>query len=335
MYKYIDQFPFHLKNGLSTIMTTPPSETKITNIVIAGMGGSGIGAEFTRKWIEKDCIIPLHIVKDYNIPAFVNKHTLFIASSYSGNTEETLEAVEQAEKSGAFMAVITSGGQLMNKAKMNQWAFVQLPDNIPAPRAALGYSVTAQIRLIQSFGLLKNNMTRQIRDAVSSIIYWKEEIQHQAQIIAGKIAGKISAIYTSSDLEPVGLRFRQQIAENGKSLAWHHVLPEMNHNELVGWTSFNPNLVAIFIRSSDESKRLQMRMNITEDIISQYAGNQIEIWPKGKGLIGESLYLVHLLDWISYYIAEIQGVDVMEIDVINYLKESLQYTLSGRATKVA
>jgi glucose/mannose-6-phosphate isomerase len=335
MYKLIDQFPFHLKDGLSTIMITSPTIESIDNIVIAGMGGSGIGAEFIKSWINNKCQVPIHISKDYHIPYFVNKNTLFIASSYSGNTEETLNATMLAEKKGAHIAVISSGGQLLDQAKKKNWTNIQLPENIPAPRAALGYSVTAQLRLIQAYDLLGENITPAIKDAISSLIYWKEEIQHQAQVIAGKINGKMPVIYSSSELEPVALRFRQQLAENSKCLSWNHTLPEMNHNELVGWTTLNPNLVSIFIRSSNECEKLLTRMKITQDVVSKYSGYHIELWSKGRGLIGESLYLLHLLDWVSYYVAEQQGVDVMEIDVINYLKEKLAEIKNEEELKVA
>jgi glucose/mannose-6-phosphate isomerase len=124
-------------------------------------------------------------------------------------------------------------------------------------------------------------------------------------------------------MEPVAVRLRQQINENSKALCWHHVVPEMNHNELVGWTEKNENLAVLYLRNDDDYSRNVVRMDINKKIIGQYAGDIIEVYSKGESLAEKALYLVHLGDWISWYLAELRGVDALEVNVIDFLKGEL------------
>ena len=323
MYALIEQFPSQLLEGLNAKISIRFEDREIRNILVAGMGGSGIGADFTATWVQPACRVPFQVVKDYEIPEYVNEHTLLIASSYSGNTEETLSACTLAHKKGARIIALTSGGKLREMALENNWDLIGLPSNIPAPRAALGYSLVAQLRILHRFGFIEESVWEQLKAGASMLQANRENMQKEARKLAYHFRGKTPVIYTTRPLEPVAVRFRQQLAENSKMLSWHHVLPEMNHNELVGWHGDQPQLAAIFLRHSHEQSRHQLRLEITKEEVGKLAGSQFEIQGRGEGLITQSIYLVHLLDWVSYYLAELNGVDVMAIEIIDYLKEQL------------
>ena len=150
-----------------------------------------------------------------------------------------------------------------------------------------------------------------------------EEIKNKAEKIAALIKGKIPVIYTSDRMEAVAVRFRQQINENSKFLAWHHVIPEMNHNELVGWKDVYDNIAVIYFRNKDDFRRNAVRMDINKEVISKYCDSIIEIYSKGQSLVEKSMYFVHLGDWVSWYLAELRGVDALEVNVIDHLKGEL------------
>ena len=151
----------------------------------------------------------------------------------------------------------------------------------------------------------------------------QDQICDRAHQIAGVLDTKLPVIYATRRMEPVAVRFRQQLNENSKMLAWHHVIPEMNHNELVGWRSNHNDKAVVFLRNRDDFPRNQKRIEIIKEVIGNFSSSLIDIYSRGNSLIQQSMYLVHLLDWVSVYIADNRGVDAMEIKVIDYLKSSL------------
>ncbi|MBK7410480.1 MAG: bifunctional phosphoglucose/phosphomannose isomerase [Saprospirales bacterium] len=325
MHQLILDFPDQLREALSIgkAASIRPLDRDIRQIVVAGMGGSGIGADFVAAFIRDKCKAPLLVVKDYVLPAYVGENTLLIASSYSGNTEETLAACRQGMERGARIVAITSGGTLSELARENGWDQVLLPAGQPAPRACLGYSMVAQLSVLQHLGLIGPTLLEEISAAAPFLESLHEEFHEKAKQIAGFLLGKIPVLYTTGALEPVAVRFRQQLAENSKMLSWHHVLPEMNHNELVGWRRDQPGLAAIFFRHSGESPENKLRLDITREVVSEFAASRLEIFAKGETFTAQTLYLVHLVDWISLYLAELQGLDAMEIRIIGFLKEEM------------
>lgn len=330
MYQLIESFPGQLREALAIgeAAAVRPPDRDIRQIAVAGMGGSGIGADFAGAFIRGESKTPLLVVKDYDLPAWVDSHTLLIASSYSGNTEETLSACRQAMERGALIVAITAGGKLSEMAAENGWDIVQLPAGQPAPRACLGYSLVAQLSVLVKMGFIAPSVLDTIRTSAGLLEADRELFHEKAQQIAGFLKDKITVVYSTIPLEPVALRFRQQLAENAKMLSWHHVVPEMNHNELVGWRRDQPNLVAIFLRHSGESPSNGLRMTITREVVSEFASGRLEITGKGANLVEQTMFLVHLFDWVSWYLAELQGIDAMEIRIIDYLKEEM-----ARATR--
>ena len=296
---------------------------EIKNVFIAGLGGSGIGGDFLISFVRNECKVPIVVNKSYDIPAFVGKGTLAVCSSYSGNTEETLHAMKLIEDSGAKIVCITSGGKMLEWAQSKSYDFVKLPENWASPRACLGYSLAQQVGVLTKMGLINEDCLEQIRYMPDFLESEEHGIKEKAKEIAAKLIEKIPVIYIEDSLEPVALRFRQQINENSKMLCWHNVIPEMNHNELVGWKERNDQLAVMFFRSKQDYERNQIRMDINKEIISNLTDTVIEIPAKGISLLERSFYFIHLGDWISFYLSQMNGVDSIEVDVIDYLKKEL------------
>lgn len=300
-----------------------PSQHPIKNVLLSGLGGSGIGGDFVTEFLKDELKIPYIVNKGYDIPAFVGPETLAIASSYSGNTEETLKAVDQMLLTGAKVVCVASGGKLVEIAKEKGLDYIQLPDNWPSPRACLGFSFVQQLFILHKLGLISDKSIQSVNSSISLLNAEIDDIHAKAKMIANMLYGKIPVIYITDRMESVAVRFRQQINENAKMLCWHHVIPEMNHNELVGWRAKNDDLAVIFFRNKDDHPRNQIRIDINKEIIGNYTSSLIEVYSKGNNLIERSLYFVHLVDWITVYLAEIRKVDSIEVKVIDYLKSEL------------
>lgn len=325
MNELIARFPDQLKEALQIgkKAVLKAHTEQLNNIYIAGLGGSGIGANFVAEFVKDECKIPITVGKGYSIPASVGKNTLAIASSYSGNTEETLSSFEQIEKTGAKIVVVSSGGKLIKIAKEKGYDFVQVPGGWPSPRACLGFSFVQQLFVLHKLGLIGDSTIKSVESSIPKLEAQMEEIKLEAKEIAERLDKKIPIIYTTDRMASVAIRFRQQINENAKMLCWHHVIPEMNHNELVGWRDHKEDWAVVYLRNDDDFKRNAVRMDINKEIISKYADTIIEIYSKGDDLVEKALYLVHLCDWISWYLSVLNGADSIEIDVIDYLKNEL------------
>src|SRR5687768_1856515 len=300
-----------------------PLEGEVNTIYAAGLGGSGIGADFVGAFIQDECKVPFVVKKGYSVPAFVNNTCLAIANSYSGNTEETLIAYDKMKASGARIICVASGGKLIEKAKADGFDFVQVPSDWPSPRACLGYSLTVQLWILHHLGFISDKYIREIQSSIELLRSESEDIHEKAKDIANRLHNRIPVIYIEDRMEPVAVRLRQQINENSKALCWHHVVPEMNHNELVGWREKNEDLAVLYLRNEDDYHRNSVRMDINKGIISQYVDEIIEVQSKGNTMVERALYLVHLGDWVSWYLAQLRGVDALEVKVIDYLKGEL------------
>ncbi len=320
----IQGFPAQLKRAIEIGEKAKIGKNKfpIRNILISGLGGSGIGGTILSNVLRDDISVPVIVNKEYQIPAFVNENTLVIISSYSGNTEETLSALMQAFKKNAQIVCITSGGLIQEYAETNDIDFVNIDGGSP-PRAAFGQSFIQLLYILFHLGLLEDGFKKYLQDAITLMETEEEAIKTQAKEIAQKLNGKIPVIYSDAKFEGVSIRFRQQINENSKMLCWHHVVPEMNHNELVGWREKNEHIAVVFIRNNHDFERNQERMEFTKEVVSQYASDVIEIYSKGDYDLVRSMYLIHITDWVSYYLAELKGVDAVEVDVISKLKSKL------------
>ena len=324
MNDYISDFTKHLSEALeigrSTIMDE--SVADIHNVLICGLGGSGIGGTIVSDIISDQIDIPVSATKDYSIPNFVDENTLVIASSYSGNTEETLYALEACQVRMAQIACVTSGGKLAELAKAKGFNLIQIPGGHP-PRAMFGYSFTQLFFILHHYGLIDDSFQLEFEKGITLLDECEEGIKSEAKQLADKLFDTTPVIYTAAGFEGVGIRFRQQINENSKMLCWHHVIPEMNHNELLGWRINTDKLGVVYFRNKSDYDRNQVRIDINKEVLAKYTDNINEIWSKGDTKIENSLYHIHLGDWVSWYLSEMNKVDAIEIDVINFLKGSL------------
>ncbi len=294
----------------------------IQNIVISGLGGSGIGGSIVSELIADSCSVPVIINKDYHLPAFVNASTLLIISSYSGNTEETLSAMEQGMAKQAQIVCISSGGKVLELAKQHQFDFIEIPGGFP-PRSCIGYSLVQLLKVMVNKGFAKASLFTDLEKAIQLLDHDSSSIKKEAQDIATKLKGKLPVIYSLGTSEGVAVRFRQQINENSKMLCWHHTFPEMNHNELVGWTEKNDSLVVLTFHTSFDFKRTLKRYEVCKPIFQKFSSGVIDISAKGESKLEQFLYLIHIGDWISCYIADLKGIDPVEVNVINHLKSEL------------
>lgn len=325
MNTLIERFPEQLKEAMEIgeSATILPYDQKIELVYVAGLGGSGIGGDFVAELIKDECKIPYLVGKGYSVPAYLNENTLAIVSSYSGNTEETLNALKGIEASGAKVIVISSGGKLIEIAKEKGYDHIVVPGNWPSPRACLGYSLVQQLYVLNKLELISDTFKSQLKSSIDLIKFDMDSIKEKAERIAKLLHNKIPVIYTTDRMESVAVRLRQQINENSKMLCWHHVIPEMNHNELVGWKDVNNDLAVIFFRNKDDYPRNAVRMDINKEIILKYTNTVIDVYSKGQSLIEKNMYFVHLGDWVSWYLSDLRGVDSIEVNVINYLKGEL------------
>ena len=324
MNDYINDFSNHLREAIEIANNTTlsPYTKEIRNILICGLGGSGIGGTIVSDIISSKVNIPIAATKDYSIPNFVNEHTLVIANSYSGNTEETLYALEKCQARGAEIAVITSGGKLKTIAEENKYNKIIIPGNQP-PRAMFGYAFTELFFMLNHYGIIDDSFKADFDKAITMIDTEKADIQKQAMDLAKKMYKQTPVIYVAKGFEGVAVRFRQQLNENSKMLGWHNVVPEMNHNELLGWRTNVDDLAVVYFRNKCDYDRNQIRMDINKKVISKFTSNITEIWSKGDSLIENSLYHISLGDWVSWYLSEMNNVDAIEIDVIDFLKGEL------------
>lgn len=325
MLGMIKGFPVQLKEameiGVKANITKPEQNASL--VYVTGMGGSGIGADFVASFIRTVCPVPYLVNKGYDSPKYINEKSIVVASSYSGNTEETLSNVSQCFKQGARVICIASGGKLIDFALKNKLDHILLPSNWSSPRACLGYSLVSQMFILYKLGLIADDFQKDLSMAIQLLETESISIQEKANHLALSIYNKTCIIYSTDRIEPVAVRFRQQINENAKRLCWHHVIPEMNHNELVGWREHRPDLAVVFLRNSDDTERNSERIELTKEVIGNFAGTTIEVYSKGKSLIEKNLYLVHLLDYTSVFLAEMNKVDPVEVKVIDFLKNEL------------
>lgn len=336
MYNRIFDLPEQLKDALKIgkdWKINPDEFADIKNIVVIGMGGSAIGGDLARTFLASKLLIPFQVIRNYQLPEYVDDETLVIASSYSGNTEETLAALDDALRRKAMIAAITTGGMLEEVAKLNEIPLVKLPEGLQ-PRAAIGYSFVPLMIFLEKIGLIKNvgpeleAVIKHLTNARELFIEDAKAKDNPAKNLAEKIHGKIPIIYTGPTLiDTIGLRWKGQICENSKNLAFVNQYAEFNHNELVGWADaikkHKDSLIVIQLRDNDDHPQVYKRMDIVKTIISELGIEVIDIKSAGPSQLSRLFYLIMFGDFLSYYLAVLNEVDPSPVLVINRLKGML------------
>ncbi|MCS7085709.1 MAG: bifunctional phosphoglucose/phosphomannose isomerase, partial [Bacteroidia bacterium] len=271
----------------------------VDNVVLAGLGGSAFGGEVVKNMLYGKLKTPFVVSRGYDLPAWVGSRTLVMLSSYSGNTEETLSAAEIAHKTGAACVCVTHGGRLADFARDRRLPVFVLPAGFP-PRAAVAYSIVAQLYVLKNFGLIaEDDFLPSLREALD--VLRERKVQSFALECAAALHDRVPVVYAPDPYESVAVRFRQQINENAKMLCWHHVLPEMNHNELVGWEHpkwLCEKTTTVFLRGADEHPRHAPRFDFTREVVVRKGARTLELVAVGNTLPARLFYLIHVCDWI-------------------------------------
>ncbi len=332
MNELISSFPNQLENAYSdfqklSLSNFEKADREILNVVIVGLGGSGIGGNLIQTLTRSLLNVPYQVCKTYNLPNYIGRNTLFIASSFSGDTEETLASLDEAQRKGAYIACLTSGGKVQEIANQKGFDLVPLKSLAACPRAHLPYSAISLLLLLHHYNLIDTDFENEIKQTVSSLEKNNEEIKTEAKELAIPLKEKLPILYADAILEPMLIRFQQQINENAKQLCHVAVFPEMNHNELVGWhlpKDILSKTHILLFHSDYDHERVNKRMEICETIFNKHTDSITHISAKGSSFLEQVFYLIYLTDWVSYYLAEENGVDPFPVEVINYLKSSLQ-----------
>jgi glucose/mannose-6-phosphate isomerase len=335
MYDRIYQFPSQFEDGLKrTLEVQLPNWDKNTigNIVVAGMGGSAIGGDLVRSYLAERLNIPFLICRNYTLPHFVNSSSLVFLSSYSGNTEETLSAFEDASRRDAKIICLTSNGKVEDISTNEKIPYVRLPKGFQ-PRAALGYSFAPILSMLERVGLVQGEEAniKKTKDFLdSNREKYRVEIEadkNEAKKLASQLQGKLPIIYSSCDrFDAVSYRWKGQFCENAKMLAFNNVFPEFNHNELVGWkvlSDYRDDLIVVILKDKEDHPRIQKRMAIVKDIIEKQNVEVKEVESCGEGLLSRMFSLIQLGDFSSFYLAILNQEDPSPVKVIDYLKNEL------------
>jgi glucose/mannose-6-phosphate isomerase len=306
--------------------------TGVRSIVVAGIGGSAIGGDLVQSYLSGQLSIPLTVNRGYELPQFADEGSLIIASSYSGNTEETLSMFEEAAHRKLRIICITTGGKLGARAKeLGLISIAQRPGM--QPRAALACSFVPILLLLDRMGLAHSEEAN-LNAAASLLDVLAERYgtghlseSNPAFALAGQLTHRIPAIYSANDYEAVNLRWRGQLQENAKHLAFGSLLPEMNHNEINGWmhpVDVLQHLFVILLRSaSDEHPRIAKRLDVTKELLQGKQIPIVEVIAEGNSRLERMFSLISLADWTSFYLALFTGVDPTPIPAIDQLKQKM------------
>ena len=335
MYEVICNFPAQLEDGLKRakqIDLPRWGRRQVRNILMAGLGGSAIGGDLVRSYLARDISIPFVICRNYTLPNWVLPATLVFVSSYSGNTEETLSAFQDALQRGAKIISLTSDGEVERISTRENIPCVLLPNGYQ-PRAALGYSFAPILVLLERLGFVEGeeiNLKKAKDFLEEGINKFRVEIETEknpAKQLAIKLHKKLPIIYASTDnFDAVSTRWKGQFCENAKMLAFNNVFPEFNHNELVGWkvlSDYRDDLIVVILKDSGDHPRIQKRMEIVKGIIEKHKVEVIEVESCGENLLSRMFSLIQLGDFTSFYLSILNGEDPSPVKVIDFLKNEL------------
>ena len=308
-----------------------PEKIKPKNIVIAGMGGSAIGGEIFKDWLFDELPIPIEVCRDYALPAYANKDTLFFANSYSGNTEETLSAFLDAVRRKCVTITITSGGHLLSFSKELHVQYISIPSQLP-PRVAIPYLFFSLPILMKKMNILPS-LEKELREAIRVLKKVGNENSpktvtesNPAKKLALELVETIPVIYGFRQYQSVAHRLKTQFNENSKVPSKHDVFPELNHNETVGWEA--PGILTkkysiILIRDHDEPPEIRSRIETTKSLMHHKAKKVLEIHARGEGKLAKMFSVLRVGDFTSVYLAILQGVDPTPVKIIEEVKREL------------
>ena len=318
--------------GLAGGLALPDAYSGLRHVVVIGIGGSAIGGTLLRGLVAGECSVPISVVRDYRLPAFVRgPDYLVVGCSYSGNTEETLSAMQEALGRQVRPLVITTGGQLAKLAREREMPLVRYAYQ-SQPRAALGYSLILLLGACWRLGLVRD-YSADVAEAVRVMTAWQEEIEPEvpaarnpAKALVLEIAGRLPVVYGAGHLVAVANRWKTQFNENAKYWSFYEPMPELQHNSVVGFDSSQPvgqQTVAVMLRSALDHPRVGVRWDVTREMLVRAGVAVEEMFARGESRLAQALSLIHFGDYVSYYLALLHDVDPTPVDAIAFLKGRL------------
>jgi glucose/mannose-6-phosphate isomerase len=311
-------------------VTDLPLHERVENVVVLGMGGSGIAGDVLVAAAAPFMPVPVTVVKGYEPPDYVGTGSLVFAMSFSGDTEETLEAAAGAYEAGASLIVVAGGGALVSLAGEWDVPVVPVPVGIPQPRAALGAMAIPPLVLLEEIGLFPGAV-QWVDQAVEQLRRRRDELArpgNRAEDIARRIGRTISLIHSSQDLgAAAALRWKAQINENAKSPAFFNVYPELCHNELAGWGQHGDAtrqlITLVNLRHDAEHPQVSRRFDLVVEVLREVVADVIEVRAAGEGELAQLLDLALIGDFVSLHLADSEGIDPGPIPVLDELKANL------------
>ncbi|SFG72728.1 bifunctional phosphoglucose/phosphomannose isomerase [Pontibacter chinhatensis] len=299
---------------------------RYSNVVMAGMGGSGICGNLAKTYVANKLTVPVLVQKCHSLPAFVGSKSLVIATSFSGNTEETLSMVRQAMEAEATVSFVSSGGEMLRIAQANNVPHLTLPTDAGPPRACLGFMLVQQLYLLHYAGLLDNAFKTELRQSIDLLEEQAGSIKVQASALASSLHTRLPILYADETFMPVAMRFQQQLNTNAKQLAHVNALPELCHNEVETWqnpSELNERLAVLYIKTGYDHLRSRLRMGLVREALEQKGQQVLEVEAIGATMLEQMFYLIHLFDWVSLYLAGLNKVNPGDTETINHLKREL------------
>lgn len=327
MYQTLKEYSEQVKLVWYDRIQEDTNNKVFNSVIVTGLGGSAISGDVAAAFFSDQLKVPFIVNRNYTLPLFIDQDTLVIACSYSGNTEETISAYKEAKSKGCHLTVVSSGGKLEELAKEDGNLFIRVPKGYQ-PRCAIGLMFFSLVKVLKYYNLISftDEEANSIIDLLAQKSIEYSEETSEAYKIAEKLVGKFPVIHSSDLLAPINVRFRCQIAENSKMLSYSGIIPELNHNEIIGWETFEPekfNAILIQLLDDEDHKRNKLRFQITEEILKERGLEIIKIRSNANSFHSRYFDLIYLTDWISFYLAVIRNVDPTTIDNINRLKNSL------------
>ena len=334
MLSFCVEAPRHYEQAARLAKTLLVDYPKPNTIIVAGMGGSGIGGELLKDWTRDKITVPVEVCKEYSLPTYANKKTLVFVVSYSGETEETLSVFRDAIRTKCMIICISSGGKLHEFAQKLSLPNLLVPSGM-APRATLPYLFTPLIAALEKIGLVSD-----VDDEISAVIRTLEQVisenspkkpldRNLSKKLATNISGTVPAVYGFGFYRTVAQRLKTQFNENSKNPAKWETFPELDHNEIVGWEEaeeFAKCFSAIFIRDAQEPAEIRQRIEVTKRLMSRHIGRLFEVYSRGESRLAKMASVICVGDFASVYLALLRGVDPTPVNTIALLKQDVERT---------
>lgn len=333
MFQSIYDFPIQMKEAQSIgeKIELKNTYTDIQNIILCGMGGSAIGGDLSRSLVSNSLKLPLIVNRNYKLPNWVNSNSIVICSSYSGNTEESLSAYHDAISKGARVIGVTTGGKLASLLDQNNNDKVAIPSGLQ-PRAAVAFSFIPLLYLLKKLNVTDGEAINDLGSTIDAIelardLYSADNDKNPTLSLAKEIYDTLPIIYGENEsTSAIALRWKGQFCENSKMLAYHNEIPEMNHNEIVGWqenSQLLKKITILWVSDKSLNTRNSLRIDASSDILKNIPSLQKKIELDGGSFTERFIHLLHFGDWVSYWCALLHKTDPSPVNKIDVLKKIL------------